>query len=228
MINTDIKSIYDTIYNDEEIREIYCEVEIVEERNKGWGYHNFEHVKNVTAIVERILRELNFEEDLIYKAKIACLFHDTGANKGKEGHAARSYEYAKDYFKNHNISFNDLDLVLEAIKIHGDGFDTTNVIALALILADKLDIKKSRISEEGKKIEGNRQYSHIEDIVLNISNKMLEINFITDGNMDLDEVNEFYFTKKVFKAIESFANKLELDYSILLDNKEWKLLDFQK
>ena len=40
-------------------------------------------------------------------------------------------------------------------------FTRKNLIALSLIFADKLDIKKSRISKEGKKIVGNRQYAHI-------------------------------------------------------------------
>ena len=96
-------------------------------------------------------------------------------------------------------------------------------MALVLILADKLDIKKSRISEEGKKIIGNRQYCHIEDIHLHIEHRILKINFVTDGNIDLKEVNEYYFTKKVFKAIEGFANKLKLKFLILLDDKEWKI-----
>ena len=37
----------------------------------------------------------------------------------------------------------------------------------------------------------------------------------------LKEVNEYYFTKKVFKAIESFSNKMNLKYKILIDNKTW-------
>lgn len=221
MSNNDVKSIYNNLYSDEEIISRYKAVEIFEDKTKGWAYHNFQHVKNVMATVEQFLRELDFDEEMIYKAKIACLLHDTGAAEGKEGHAYRSYEFAKDYFQKHNINFTDIDLVLEAIRIHNDGFDTTNILALTLIIADKLDIKKSRITEEGKKIVGNRQYSHIEDIFINIDNQVLKINFITDGNIDIKEVNEYYFIQKVFKAIESFANKMNLKYKILLDSKEW-------
>ena len=61
-----------------------------------------------------------------------------------------------------------MDLVLEAIRIHSDGFDTDNMIALALILADKLDVKKTRISDAGLQVIGNRQYAHMEDIYLKI------------------------------------------------------------
>ena len=128
-----------------------------------------------------------------------------------------------DYLKNNNIVFDGIEDVLEAIKIHSDGFDTTNLIALSLIFADKLDIKKSRITEEGKKIVGNRQYVHIEDIIVSTDNKCLIVNFITDGNMNMKEVNEYYFTKKVFNAIKSFSSKVGLTWKVLLDNNIWSI-----
>lgn len=219
----EIKEIYNNILKDSEIIEQYRSVEIYEEKAGGWAFHNIEHVKNVSLIVESILKELGFDKEFIYKAKIACILHDTGAIKGKEGHAYRSYEYSRKYFESHNIVFEDMELVLEAIKIHSNGFDTDNIIALALIFADKLDIKKTRISEEGKKAIGNRQYYHINDIKLNLSNSLLYINFITDGNINMQEINEYYFTKKVFKAIQAFSNKLNLKYEILIDNEIWTL-----
>ena len=43
------------------------------------------------------------------------------------------------------------------------------------------------------KVIGNRQYGHIIDIIIQIDS-MLAINFITDGNIILDEINEYYFT----------------------------------
>lgn len=43
--------------------------------------------------------------------------------------------------------------------------------------------------------------------------------------MDIKEANEYYFTAKVFKAIEAFSNKLNLKYNILMDNNAWNLND---
>ena len=40
---------------------------------------------------------------------------------------------------------------------------------------------------------------------------------------ELEEVTNYYFTKKVFKAIEAFSKKLTLEYRILMDNKVWNL-----
>ena len=129
----------------------------------------------------------------------------------------------KKFFEDKNWIFDGSNDILDAIKNHSAGFETNNIIALTIILADKLDIKKTRISEEGRKIIGNRQYGHIEDVTINIQNKVLTINFITDGKMIMEEVNNYYFTSKVFKAIESFSNKLKLQYNILMDNNPWNL-----
>ena len=178
---------------------------------------------NVTEMVIYILKELNFNEEDVAKGKIACLLHDTGAILGKDNHAYRSYTYAKECFKKNNINFKDIDLVLEAIKDHSNNFDTDNIYTLALILSDKLDTKSNRVTEVGKTILGNRQYTHIKDIKISIKNNLLSINYITDKNIDIKELNEFYFTKKVFNAIKSFSNKMNLNYKVYINNNEWSL-----
>ena len=114
-------------------------------------------------------------------------------------------------------------MVLEAIKIHSNGFETDNIIALVLILVDKLDVKKTRISEVGKRIIGNRQYSHIEDIKIDINDNILKIKFITDGNIDEKELKDYYFTKKIMKAINSFSDKLKLQNIVYLDDKIFEI-----
>ena len=209
--------------SNEEIINKYKKIEEKEIRDGGWAFHNYEHVKNVSKIAEKILKDLNFDEDTIYKCKIACLLHDIGAIQGKDNHAQRSFEFAKYLFEEKKLIFDDLQSVLDAIKNHSAGFETNNIITLSIILADKLDIKKTRISEEGKKIKGNRQYGHIEDITINIKDGNLTVKFITDRNIDMEEVNNYYFTHKLFKAIEAFSKKLNLKYSIYIDDKIWNI-----
>lgn len=221
--NITAKEIYDYLSSNDSVLKIYIEIEKTEIRDGGWAFHNYEHVKNVSKIAEKILTDLNFNQETIYQCKLACLLHDVGALQGKEEHAQRSFEYARKLFEDKNWIFEGSASVLDAIKNHSSGFETNNIIALSIILADKLDIKKTRISEEGKKIEGNRQYAHIEDIIINIQNDTLTINFITDCKIIMKEVNHYYFTDKVFKAIEAFSKKLNLKHYILMDDKPWKL-----
>ena len=57
---------------------------------------------------------------------------------------------------------------------------------------------------------------------------MLQIEFVTDGNMDIKEVNEYYFTKKIFKSLNAFSKKMGLEYTVLLDNRKWKTISKYK
>lgn len=219
-----MKNLYELVVNDKEIIDIYNRIHTLEDSDEfGYAYHDFNHVLNVTNLVKQILEMLDYDDDFIYSARIAAILHDTGALQGKDGHALRSYEFAKDYFNRKNINFDNIEQVLEAIKIHSDGFETDNIIALALILADKLDIKYTRVAKAGEKIVGNRQFLNILDIEITIENNIFIVNFITTPEINVDELNNYYFTKKVFKAIEAFCNKVNKDYKILMNKKIWQI-----
>lgn len=221
----DIKKIQDTyltIYNDNEIRNIYNQTNYLEENEyKGYAHHDFTHVCNVKDLSEKILKDLNCEQYIIEETKIAAILHDIGAVQGKKDHAIRSWEFAEKYFLEKNIVLRDKDLVLDAIKNHSDGFDTDNVIRLALILADKLDVKSTRITKLGGTIEGNRQFGNIDDIKICIENAILKISFITNQQFDKKELEKYYFMKKIGKAIKSFAEKFNLKYLVYLNEKVW-------
>ncbi|MBQ3409335.1 MAG: HD domain-containing protein [Clostridia bacterium] len=216
------KEVYDYIYNDKRIRDIYKSIDERENANvDAWGHHNFNHVSNVKDIVEELLRMLNYDNEFIEEAKIAAIMHDVGAVQGKENHAERSYIYAKNYFNENNINIEHKEQVLEAIKNHSDGFDSNNIMQLALILADKLDIKYTRPTKRGLEIPGNRQYGNIENISTEIKDGVLKINFRSNDKLDKKELENFYFMKKVGNAIKSFAEKLDLKYKVYLNGEEW-------
>ncbi len=213
---------FNKIQNDESIIAIYRKIYEHEEAEGSYAYYDYNHVNNVANYCEKILKSLKYDDDFICEAKIAAILHDTGCIEGKENHAYRSYEYAKKYLEKNNIPLKNKDLILEAIKNHSDGFITDNIIQLVIILADKIDIKKSRISKAGKQVEGNRQYQYINDIQFKITNNNFYINFICDEEINLEELNNYYFTKKVFKAIKSFSNKLNLSPKVYINNKLWE------
>lgn len=212
---------FDKLLNDSSLVGLYDKIHEYEDEQGGQAYHDFNHALNVASYCEKILKSLNFDDDFVCETKIAALLHDTGALQGKENHAQRSFDYAKKYLEENHIMLKHRDLVLEAIKNHGEGFDTDNVIQLVLILADKIDIKKSRISESGRQTEGVRQCRYIDDILFEISDGNFQINFVCDGRIDLDELSNYYFIKKVFKAIRAFSAKFALTPSVCVNAKPW-------
>ena len=217
---------FNKIVNDKTIINIYNKISEFEDLDKGWAHHNLEHVLNVAQLVESLLNQLDYEESFIEEAKIAAILHDIGAIKGKKNHALRSYNFAKKYITDNNIILENKDLVLDAIKIHSDGFDSDNIIALTLILSDKLDIKHTRVAKEGYNIKGMKELQYIKDISVDIHNKNLKIQFICDEKINKNELEEFYFIIKVFKAIISFSRKMNLNPQILFNNDEWNLFNY--
>lgn len=186
---------FNKIANDKTIINIYNKISEFEDLDKGWAHHDLDHVKNVAKLVESLLRQLEYEESFIEEAKIAAILHDIGAIEGKKNHALRSYNFAKKYITENNIILKNKDLVLDAIKIHSDGFDSDNIIALTLILSDKLDIKHTRVAKEGYNIKGMKELQYIQDIYVVIKNKNLKIQFICDDKINKNELEEFYFIR---------------------------------
>lgn len=75
--------------------------------DKGWAYHNLEHVQNVAKLVGALLGKLEYDKNLIEEAKIAAILHDIGAIEGKNEHALRSYNFAKKMDLNAKVLFNN-------------------------------------------------------------------------------------------------------------------------
>lgn len=214
---------HEKIINNQEIIKLYQDISEYEEMTGGWAHHDFNHVSNVAKMVEKILEQLQYDRQFIEEAKIAAILHDMGSLQGKENHANRSYELAQNYFERKAIKMKNEELVLEAIRIHSDGFETDNIMALALILADKLDIKKTRLARAGYGVEGLNEIQHIEEIQVTIDSEQLVITFVANEDMDLLKLESFYFIPKVFKSIRNFSKKLNLQPCVLLNNQPWNL-----
>ena len=209
---------YNNIRNDKEIIEIYEKVNELENNTDAWAHHDFTHVLNVAHIAEEVLTKLNYPEDIIEDTKVAALLHDTGATLGKKNHAERSYIFAKDYLIRNNIKLKHHEEVLEAIRIHSDGFDTDNIIALALIFADKLDITKDRVAHYGINVEGMRQLIYINGIKIEIEDGKINVYLEADQKIDIKELMDFYFIQKVLKSVQAFSEKLNLGFNVYLND----------
>ena len=217
---------FEKIINDLTIIERYEKITEFEAKDEAWAFHNMEHIKNVVSLTEHLLKVQGYDEKFIEEAKIAAVLHDTGSLEGKKDHAFRSWQFAKEYFEKNKIELDNKELVLEAIKVHSEGFNCDNIIASALILADKLDIKHTRVAPYGLKVEGMRQLQYIEDISVDFHNNDLKINFQCHENLDVKELENFYFFSKVLKSIGGFSEKMSLKPKIFLNNIEWNLSEF--
>jgi len=201
--------------NDMEIIEAYSLIASAEDI-EGYATHDINHVNRVINNCIAISRLLAISEDDAAAIKIAALLHDIGCVNGeKEGHAKRSAEWAKRYLQDKNMPQPDIDKIIIAVGEHSG--DAKSTFGKILLFADKIDICAERILPRGLKLVGNRQYGHIMAVEIAIENEELTIDFLTDGEIDIAEMNEYYFTVKVFQGIADLARHFGLSHKIMFD-----------
>lgn len=213
---------YETIKNDKYIIDIYNKLE-ERQVKELWIDHSWNHINRVTNTVEYILNELNCNDEIIDCGKIAALLHDIGNIKGRDSHAEKSYEMTKEYFLGKDLDEKNKNSILEAIKHHGGRDNTDNLVEVALVFADKVDFIKSRMLPMGRTIEGQREMSNIEKVDIDLNDESLSVNFITNEYFNKEEFEAFYFTPKIFKAINNLAEYLNIKGKIQINGESWNI-----
>ncbi len=211
---------YEQLIQSPDVIELYEKIQKLE-TNDTRLKHGMSHVLNVVKNTEIILRQLNAEEDYIDAAKISALLHDIGSVHGYEDHAFHSYVWASEYFRKHNIILPYHTEVLYAIRDHNDFFESISLMTLVLILADKLDITKERLTQSGKETEGIRQLQYIDSIDVSIEDNILHINLNTSHDLNIGEMIHLNFIQKLRSAIialsrhQNLTPRLSLNHEIL-------------
>lgn len=187
------------ILNDKEIKSIIGHVNDVIIIN-NCGDHGFGHVLKVMEYMEILLIGLGADEHIIELGKIAAYLHDIGAIMGKSGHAERSADFADSYLK--KIGMNDIDLkmIVNAIRNHSTGANLDSIIGACLTLADKIDVRKSRMMRFIEGIPYHDNVKHVIETKLSVDSQNIIINIITDGLFDYNCLREH--SKVVNKPVE--------------------------
>lgn len=212
--------LYNYVSKDPYLIDIYKEVDNKVVSLDLWAYHGLSHIENVVKISESIAKQLKYDEELIDAIKTAAFLHDIGCINGKKNHEINGYEMAKQYFVKNNLNPKYKNEILLSIKYHRNCRYLNNPIAPILRFADKIDVTKERVAPAGYKVEGMKEYQYISKINIVISD-FLEIDFIVDSQANKEEIEKYYFTKKIFKAIKKFAETLNKPYKIMYNGIEW-------
>lgn len=115
-------------------------------RALGYTEHSFAHVMHVAETAEYILKNLNYSEHEIEIVKIAAYLHDIGNLVNREDHSQSGAVMAFRILDNLQMEPADIATIVTAIGNHDEGNGVpVNAIAAALILADKSDVRRSRV-----------------------------------------------------------------------------------
>lgn len=115
-------------------------------RALGYTEHSFAHVINVAVTAEYILKTMGYSEHEIETAKIAAYLHDIGNLVNRVDHSQSGAVMAFRLLTNMEMEAEDIATITTAIGNHDEGNGVpVNAVAAALILADKSDVRRSRV-----------------------------------------------------------------------------------
>ena len=143
--------------------------------------HGRYHALFVADTVEYILKSLSYDLRTIELGKIAGLLHDIGCIAGRTNHARLSAAIATVYLDVPLILPEERDIMIQAIEDHSGGNAISSAIGAALLFADKIDCSKKRNLPVEPSHPRYTEQSDIEDVELNISGKVITINYITNN-----------------------------------------------
>ena len=136
---------YKDIINNEDIK-VY--IRKADESLCALGYteHSFAHVTKVAETAGNILFSLGFPEKDIELVKMAGYLHDIGNLVNRIDHSQSGAVMAFRILDNLGLPAEDIATIVTAIGNHDEGTGVpVNPIAAALILADKSDVRRSRV-----------------------------------------------------------------------------------
>lgn len=112
----------------------------------GYTEHSFAHVGRVAEIAGYILETMGYPERTVELAKIAGYLHDIGNLVNRVEHSQSGAVMAFRLLDKMGFPAEEICTVVSAIGNHDEGTGVpVNPVAAALILADKSDVRRSRV-----------------------------------------------------------------------------------
>lgn len=112
----------------------------------GFTEHSFAHVTMVAETAGYILETLGYPERTVELAKIAGYLHDIGNLVNRIDHSQSGAVMAFRLLDHMDCDPEEIATIVTAIGNHDEGTgQPVNAVAAALILADKSDVRRSRV-----------------------------------------------------------------------------------
>jgi putative nucleotidyltransferase with HDIG domain len=113
----------------------------------GYTEHSFRHCRLVSNKCGEILTRLGFPERMTELARIAGYLHDIGNAVNRNNHAQTGAILAYDFLRRQNMTCEESIPIMMAIANHDEEVGIpVNAVAAALILSDKADVHRSRVT----------------------------------------------------------------------------------
>ena len=186
----------------------------------GYTEHGLPHAKKCSNFARMILEELNFDKRSAELAAIAGYMHDIGNSVNRTDHAHSGAILAYSILLRLNMLPEEAALVVSAIGHHDEKTAfPVNPIAAALIIADKTDVRRSRVRDASESnltadIHDRVNFA-VEKSRFNIDKNRKAMTFSLEIDTSICPVMEYFeiFTDRMIlcrKSAESLGYRFEL------------------
>lgn len=191
----------------------------------GYTDHGFNHINNVTDRARMIAEKIGFSKEQIEITCIASFLHDIGNITGRENHSLAGSLMAFQLLRDYKMEIEKISQIVTAIASHDEySGDVTDDISAILIIADKSDVRRSRVREKDINLfdihdRVNYAVEKSEVIVMEGNKEIwinLKIDTIASPVMDYFEIflNRMILCKKAAKKL-NHAFHLKINDSVL-------------
>lgn len=190
----------------------------------GYTEHSFAHVTKVSETAAYILSTLGYSEHEVELVKIAGFLHDIGNLVNREEHSQTSALMAFRILDEMGMSAEDVSTVVTAIGNHDEGNGiAVNPTSAALILADKTDVRKSRVRNQDIATfdKHDRVNYSVEDSNLTISDDKTSIILKLTINTEVSSVFDYFDIFMVrMNMCRRAAQSLGLKFSLIINDQQ--------
>ncbi len=190
----------------------------------GYTEHSFQHVGKVAYDAAFILKSLDYNEHSIELVKIAGYLHDIGNLVNRVDHSQSGAIMAFRILDHLDVDPIDIAVIVSAIGNHDEGTGVAvNPIAAALIIADKSDVRRSRVRNTdiaNFDIHDRVNYS-VKNSKLSINDEKTIITLNLEIDTNVSPVMEYFeiFLNRMIMCRKA-AEALKLQFKLIINNQQ--------
>ncbi len=190
----------------------------------GFTEHSFAHVVHVAEMAGYILQTMGHDERTVELAKIAGYLHDIGNLVNRKDHSQSGAVMAWSILNDMGCDPAEMATIVTAIGNHDEGTGVpVNAVAAAMILADKADVRRSRV--RNKDLSTFDIHDRVNYSVRNSSLKINEDKTLVQLKLTVDteygSVMEYFeiFMQRMLLCRKA-AEKLGLQFKLIINGQQ--------
>ena len=214
---------YEEVKNSEAIRTYIIRAD---ESLEALGYteHSFAHVTVVAETAGYILKTLGYDDRTVELSKIAGYLHDIGNLVNRKEHSQSGAVMAWSILNDMGCDPGELATIVTAIGNHDEGTGVpVNAVAAALILADKSDVRWTRVRNQDSAtfdIHDRVNYSSKKSVLkINEDKTLVKLKLTIDNHYgSVMEYFEIFMERMIL--CRKAAEKLGLQFKLIINEQQ--------